>query len=217
MKGIELFPKDPRFYRHRGHRYISIRQFEQSSRTLEIAAKLISSTQNKTEPDGLPNPLGIPISSLHGNTWYHLGLAYYLQQDWTNALRAYSNGFDAARNDDNKVSTTHWRYMILRRMGLHDEAKKVLSAISPGMKVIENTNYYHLCLFYKGIISLDNLTNGLADNPGGAAISYGVANWHFVEGNFDEAEKHLNAITSSNSWASFGFIAAESDLLQRNE
>lgn len=216
-KGIELFPSDPRFYRHRGHRYISIREFEQSSRTLEIAAKLISGTHNETEPDGLPNPLGVPISSLHGNTWYHLGLAYYLQQDWKNALRTYTNGFHAARNDDNKVSTTHWRYMILRRMGLHIEAEKVLSAISPGMNVIENTNYYNLCLFYKGIISLDDLTDGLADNPGGAAIRYGVANWHFVEGNFDEAEKNLNALTSSNSWASFGFIAAESDLFNRKQ
>jgi tetratricopeptide (TPR) repeat protein len=214
-KGIELFPNDPRFYRHRGHRYISIREFEQASQSLEIAAKLISGTQNKMEPDGLPNALGIPISSLHGNTWYHLGLAYYLQHDWTNALRTYTNGFNAARNDDNKVSTTHWRYMILRRMGLHAEAEKVLSAISPGMNVIENTNYYNLCLFYKGILSLDALTDGLTDNPGGAAISYGVANWHFVEGNFEEAEKQLDALTSSNSWTSFGFIAAESDLFHR--
>src|SRR5687767_15652822 len=26
-KGIELYPDNPKFYRHRGHRYISIRQF----------------------------------------------------------------------------------------------------------------------------------------------------------------------------------------------
>jgi tetratricopeptide (TPR) repeat protein len=216
-KGIELFPNDPRFYRHRGHRYISIREFEQASQSLEIASKLISGTKNEIEPDGLPNPLGIPISSLHGNIWYHLGLAYYSQQDWTNALRAYTNGFNAAGNDDNKVSTTHWRYMILRRMGLHAEAEKVLDAISPEMNVIENTNYYNLCLFYKGIISLDELTGGLTDNPGGAAISYGVANWHFVEGNLEQAEKQLNALTSSNSWASFGFIAAESDLFHQKD
>ena len=211
-QGIDRFPNDPRFYRHRGHRYISVREFKKASNTLEIAAKLISGTKNKIEPDGLPNPLGIPISSLHGNTWYHLGLAYYLQHDWANALRTYNNGFNAARNADNMVSTTHWRYMILRRMGKHEEAQAVLADITEDMNVIENTNYYNLCLFYKGVITLDELTLNLGDNPGGAAIAYGVANWHFVEGNTTEAKEQLKALTSTNSWAGFGYIAAEADL-----
>lgn len=213
-RGIETFPNDPRFYRHLGHRYISVREFEKASNTLEVAAKLISGTKNETEPDGLPNPAGIPISSLHGNTWYHLGLAYYLQHDWGNALRAYNQGFNAARNPDNQVSTTHWRYMILRRMGLHAEAEQVLEDISTDMKVIENTNYYNLCLFYKGDITLNELTKDLDDNPGGAAIAYGVANWHYVEGDTAEAKKQLEALTATNSWAGFGYIAAESDLFR---
>ena len=29
-KGIEKHPNDPRFYRHRGHRYISTRQYEKA-------------------------------------------------------------------------------------------------------------------------------------------------------------------------------------------
>jgi len=213
-QGIDKFPNDPRFYRHRGHRYISVREFEKASSSLEIAAKLISGSKNETEPDGLPNPMGIPISSLHGNIWYHLGLAYYLQHDWANALRAYTNGFNAARNDDNKVSTTHWRYMILRRMGKHEEANGVLSEISEDMNVIENTNYYNLCLFYKGIITLEELTKDLGDNPGGAAIAYGVANWHYVEGMTRDAEEQLKALTATNSWAGFGYIAAEADLFR---
>jgi len=211
-RGIEKFPNDPRFYRHRGHRYISVREFEKASGTLEIASKLISGTKNEMEPDGVPNPLGIPISSLHGNIWYHLGLAYYLQQDWENALRAYTIGYNSARNDDNKVSTTHWRYMILRRMGKHLEAETVLSGITDGMNVIENTNYYNLCLFYKGLISLEDLTRDLEDNPGGAAIAYGVANWHYLEGQTTSARRQLEALTNSTSWAGFGFIAAEADL-----
>ena len=211
-QGIEKYPNDPRFYRHRGHRYISVREFKKASDTLEVAAKLISGTRNEIEPDGLPNAMGIPISSLHGNTWYHLGLAYYLQHDWSNALRAYTHGFNAARNPDNQVSTTHWRYMILRRMGRHAEANAVLENISSEMAVIENTNYYNLCLFYKGNITLEELTKNLGDNPGGAAIAYGVANWHYVEGDTAEAKKQLEALTTNNSWASFGYIAAESDL-----
>ena len=213
-QGIEKFPDDPRFYRHRGHRYISVREFKNASNTLEVAAKLISGTRNEIEPDGLPNAMGIPISSLHGNTWYHLGLAYYLQHDWSNALRAYTHGFNAARNPDNQVSTTHWRYMILRRMGRHTEANEVLENITEDMNVIENTNYYNLCLFYKGSITLEELTKDLGDNPGGAAIAYGVANWHYVEGDTAEARKQLEALTATKSWAGFGYIAAESDLFR---
>lgn len=211
-EGIFKFPRDARMYRHRGHRYISIREFDRAIEDLEHAAELIEGTENETEPDGAPNPLGIPVSSLHGNIWYHLGLAYYLKQDWPNALRTYDNGFNAARNDDNRVSTTHWRYMILRRMGREEEARKVLDAIATEMNVIENMSYHSLCLFYKGEISLEELVGDSDDNPAGAAVMYGAANWHFYNGQEDEAREMLEALTSTSSWAGFGYIAAEADL-----
>lgn len=211
-EGIFKFPADARMFRHRGHRYISIREFDRAIEDLERAAKLIEGTENETEPDGAPNALGIPVSSLHGNIWYHLGLAYYLKQDWPNALRAYTNGFNAARNDDNRVSTTHWRYMILRRMGREDDAREVLEGIETEMNVIENMSYHSLCLFYKGDISLEELIGDNEDNPAGAAVMYGAANWHFYTGDEATAREMLEALTSTSSWAGFGFIAAEADL-----
>ena len=211
-EGIFKFPTDARMFRHRGHRYISIREFDRAIEDLERAAKLIEGTENETEPDGAPNALGIPVSSLHGNIWYHLGLAYYLKQDWPNALRAYTNGFNAARNDDNRVSTTHWRYMILRRMGREDDAREVLEGIETEMNVIENMSYHSLCLFYKGDISLEELVGENEDNPAGAAVMYGAANWHFYNGDEATAREMLEALTSTSSWAGFGFIAAEADL-----
>ena len=211
-EGIFKFPRDARFFRHRGHRYISIREFDRAIEDLEQAAKLIEGTQNETEPDGAPNALGIPVSSLHGNIWYHLGLAYYLKQDWPNALRAFTNGYNAARNDDNRVSTTHWRYMILRRMGRADDAREVLEGITTEMNVIENMSYHSLCLFYKGDITLEELAGDNEDNPAGAAVMYGAANWHFYNGDEATARKMLEDLTSTSSWAGFGFIAAEADL-----
>ena len=214
-EGVEKHPRDPRFYRHRGHRYISIREFDRAIEDLEHAARLIEGTENETEPDGAPNALGIPVSSLHGNIWYHLGLAYYLKHDWPNALRAYDNGFNAARNDDNRVSTTHWRYMILRRMGRADEAARVLDAIRADMNVIENMSYHSLCLFYKGELTLRELIGDNADNPAGAAVMYGAANWHYYNGDEDQAMDMFEALTSTSSWAGFGYIAAEAELAKR--
>ena len=212
--GIEKFPDDARMYRHRGHRYVSIREFDRAIADLEIAAKLIEGTANEIEPDGLPNALNIPISSLHGNIWYHLGLAYYLVQDWDNAYRAYKAGFDAGRNDDNRVSTTHWLYMIQQRKGDSAAAEQVLEAISTDMNVIENMSYQNLCLFYKGERSLAELL-GDEDSPAGAAMIYGAANWHYYTGDVAKADEMLNALLATPGWASFGYIAAEADLAAR--
>ncbi len=213
--GIKEFPQDARMYRHRGHRYISIRAFDRAIEDLENAATLIEGTENEIEPDGLPNALNIPISSLHGNTWYHLGLAYYLKHDWKNARRAYLAGFNAGRNDDNRVSTTHWLYMILRRMGENKAADEVLEVITADMQVIENTVYHNLCLFYKGEITLDEMLGDDADSPTGAAAAYGIANWYYYNGDDEQAQSRLESLLATDGWSAFGYIAAEADLVTR--
>ena len=121
-EGVKKFPKDPRFYRHRGHRYISIREFNRAISDFETAAELMQNLPLQVEPDGLPNAQNIPLTSTQGNVWYHLGLAYYLKQDWPRALTAFRNGYNLGGYDDNLVSTGHWIYMILRRMGNEEEA-----------------------------------------------------------------------------------------------
>jgi tetratricopeptide (TPR) repeat protein len=214
-EGIEKFPNDDRMYRHRGHRYISIREFDRAIADLEQASKLIEGKENETEPDGAPNEQNIPVSSRHGNIWYHLGLAYYLKQDWENAFRAYQNGFNSGRNDDNRVSTTHWLYMIKRRMGDEEGAAKVLDAITAGMNVIENFSYHHLCLFYKGEMTVEELIGDNEDTPSGASAAYGLANWYYYTGQDEKAMQHVEALVASDSWAAFGFIAAEADLAAR--
>ncbi len=213
--GIKKHPQDARMYRHRGHRYISVREFDRAIVDLEMASELIKGTENETEPDGQPNALNIPISSLHGNTWYHLGLAYYLKHDWDNAFRAYQSGFEAARNDDNRVSTTHWRYMILRRAGKDEQAQAVLDDITADMNVIENTVYHRLCLFYKGEIEMNEITGDDTDNPTNSAAAYGVGNWFYYNGDQQEADKRLKRHLQSSSWAAFGYIAAEVDIASR--
>ena len=214
-EGIERFPHDDRMYRHRGHRYISIREFDRAIADLERAAKLIEGKGNEAEPDGQPNEQNVPVSSRHGNIWYHLGLAYYLNQDWENAFRAYQNGLNSGRNDDNRVSTTHWLYMIKRRMGDEEGAVKVLDVITADMTVIENFSYHQLCLFYKGEMTVEELVGDNEDTPSGASTAYGLANWYYYNGQDDKATKHLNALVDTNSWAAFGFIAAEADLASR--
>ena len=73
-EGIEKFPEDARMYRHRGHRYISLRKLDLAIADLEKAAELIDGKEDRVEPDGIPNARGIPVSTTNRNIWYHLWL-----------------------------------------------------------------------------------------------------------------------------------------------
>ena len=214
-KGIEKFPEDARMYRHRGHRYISIRKFGKAVKDFEHAVTLIAGTEDIIEPDGMPNPQNIPVSSLHTNIWYHLGLAYYLKNDLDNALRVYREGIKASQNDDMLVAFTHWLHMTLRLLGRDDEAKEALQPIQTEMNVIENMAYHRLCLFYKGLLPLESLIDPQFSSIMNDAVAYGVGNWYFTNDDKEKAKEIFQKLLRKKSWASFGYIAAESDLVHK--
>ena len=214
-EGVEKFPQDARFYRHRGHRYISIREFDRAIADFELAAALIEGTQDVVEPDGAPNPAGIPVSTLHSNIWYHYGLAYYLKGDLENALRIYEIAIEQSPNDDMRVATTHWLYMTLQLLGREDDAIATLDPIHPDMNVIESTAYHQLCLLYKGEAETGGvLTSGITAAGGDSAL-YGVGNWYFYNDQKEEARATFEKMIAESGWASFGRIAAEADLSRK--
>jgi tetratricopeptide (TPR) repeat protein len=213
-QGIKQFPQEPRLYRHRGHRYISLRKYELAIDDLSKAGELIAGTENEIEQDGMPNAMNIPVSTLHGNIWYHLGLAYYLKHDYENSYMAYQKCLEASEMPDNVVSATHWLYMIQRRLGNTELAEQILAPIESGTDIVENTDYYNLCRFYKGLIPMDSLGIDNPDSPSSDALKYGVANWYFYNGNKNQAKVALEQIVGGKAWTSFGYIAAESDLLE---
>lgn len=211
-EGSTKHPTDARMYRHRGHRYISVRQLDRAIGDLETAAELISDKKDEVEPDGLPNALNIPTSTLQSNIWYHLGLAYYLTGDLENALRCYRACMKVSKNNDMMVATSHWLYMTLRRMGKMEEAEGTLAPITREMEIIENNSYHNLLLLYKGEISETDLLGGGGDALQSATVAYGVANWHCYNGNVARASQLLNSILDGSYWPAFGYIAAEADL-----
>jgi tetratricopeptide (TPR) repeat protein len=214
--GIELHPEEARLYRHRGHRFISTRQLEKAIADLDYAAALIEGTDDEVEPDGLPNALGIPVSTLHSNIWYHLGLAYYLSGDYERALQAYEERAASAANNDMMVSTAHWRYMTLRRLGRDTAAEAVLEPITADMEIIENQAYHQLCLFYKGELEESDFDEE-EPSPANAAVAYGIANWNIAEGDIDRGTQLLREIVAKDGWSAFGYIAAEADLARGGE
>lgn len=217
-RGIALHPDNPWLYRHRGHRYISVRELDNAIADFERATRLVSGKPDEVEPDGQPNARNTPIGTLHSNIDYHLALAYYLKGDYARALPIYQREYAGARNDDRRVSIAHWYYMALRRLGRDAEAAQVVARITGPMNVIENDTYHRLILLYRGEMSVDSV---LAQDASGemsvtdATAAYGVANWHLYNGRPAEAQRIFDRIINGGQWGAFGYIAAESELAKK--
>ena len=214
-EGIRKFPNHARFYRHRGHRYITLRRFDLAIKDFKHAAELIKGKPDEVEPDGQPNARNIPTSTLQFNIWYHLGLAYYLTAEYQSALTSYRECLKVSKNPDALVATTHWLYMTLRRLNRSNEARRLLSTIDRGLGIIENDGYYQLLLMYKGLVTDKLLLEQVSRQPASAAshsVLYGIGNWYLYNGQRDEAMAIFKRILSTDQWTSFGFIAAEADL-----
>lgn len=211
-KGIETFPDDARFYRHRGHRYITVRNFDGAIADFEKAVALVRGKKDEIEPDGAPNPAGVPRSTLQFNIWYHLGLAYYLKGDYANAKRAYDECMKVSDNDDSITATSDWLWMTLMRMGDKAAAAKVLTRITPKMDILENGSYHRRLLMYKGLEKPEALLDTAnADDLTIATQGYGVGNYYVVTGDTAKAKEIFDRVLAGKQWAAFGYIAAEVD------
>lgn len=214
-KGIERYPNDPRFYRHRGHRYISVRQFDKAVADFDKAVALIKGKPDEIEPDGAPNPAGVPRSTLQFNIWYHLALAHYLQGQYDQAYTAWVECMKVSDNDDSVAATSDWMWMTLMRLGRKAEAAKVLERITPKMDILENQSYHRRLLMYKGLEKPEALLDtAKADDTTIATQGYGVGNYYFVMGNTAKAKEVFEKVTSGGGWNAFGYIAAEADLVR---
>lgn len=213
--GITRHPADARFLRHRGHRYITLREFDRAIADLEKAAAFVKGKPDEVEPDGQPNARNIPTSTLHSNIWYHLALAYYLKGDYERAIPAWRTTRDVGKNPDNLVSASHWLYTSLRRAGRAAEAAEVLKPIRADLEVIENTSYYSLLQLYKGERTADDILKATPEGAAGSAVRYGVSAWHFYNGRAADARRMWEAMVAGPDWPSFGFIAAEAELAKK--
>jgi tetratricopeptide (TPR) repeat protein len=214
-KGIEKFPNDARFYRHRGHRFITLRCFDAAIEDFEKAARLVRGKPDEIEPDGLPNARNTPTSTLQSNIFYHLGLAHYLKGDFRRALSAYREALKVSKNPDMLVATTHWLYMTLRRLGKESDAQKTLKAVADNLDIIENENYYRLVKYYQGKLKANDLLKEIGEDfntLNNSSIAYALGNWFFYNGRRDIALGYFRQIVKGNQWASFGYIAAEAEL-----
>jgi tetratricopeptide (TPR) repeat protein len=202
--------------RHRGHRFISIRKFDQAIADLIRAVNLMEGEPLQIEEDGMPNRLNIPLSNVQFNVWYHLGLAYYLKRDWENAVEAYEKCLAVSDNDDLKVATLDWYYMALMKLGREDQAKALIGKVHEGMEIIENDAYFKRILMYKGKLAPKALLT-TEDNDEDQSLQYvtqgyGLGNYFLMQGDTSSAILTFQNVLDTGYWSAFGYIASEMEM-----
>jgi tetratricopeptide (TPR) repeat protein len=209
--GISRHPEDARFYRHRGHRYLTIREIDLAIADLEKAAALVKGQPDEVEPDGQPNARNTPTSTLQSNIYYHLALGYYLKRDYVQAADTWRQARDVVRNADNLVAASNWLYLSLRRAGKPEEAAAVLGPIDARLDIIENGSYHSLLLMYKGERTPEEVLKAAGEGSSATAVRYGVSAWYLINGKRSEASRLWASILEGDDWPSFGHLAAEAE------
>ena len=193
--GLSYNPFDPLLYRHRGHRFISIRRFNDASADLELSSRL----DNK-----------------NWNTWYHLGLAYYLLGDYQRASKAYEVCLELTKQEELLVAIVDWYWMTLMRLTKNQEAEEILKLVSKDTNCGENLSYKKRVLLYKQEITSEELIKQEgAEYPDLEFVTqgYGLANYYYLNGKLKEAKEIYSKILKHDKiWSAFGYIAAMVDV-----
>ncbi len=212
-EALDDHPGDAFLLRHRGHRWITLREFGKAAWDLEAAAAACRLTPDATEPDGQPTPGRPPHSSLHYNVHYHLGLALFLSGDFALAERAWLDCLAVVDDDESRVAVTHWLWCVRMRLGDKAGALAVVAPIHERMDVVENVAYLNLCLLYAGKKTRAEIAP--RDGSSGAALAFGLAHQALVMGARTQAMAGFAALQASTNWSAFGVIAAEVELVRR--
>ena len=214
-KGINLHPNNARFYRHRAHRYITLRCYDNAIEDLKKAVELSRDQVDEIEQDGIPNERNFPTGTLQTNIYYHLGLAYYLKDDHRQALLAWNKCLDISPNDDMKVATLNWLNLLLRKMGRPKDAEQHLKVVAADMDIIENHDYYDILVMYKSgdATKLAAKTQN-QETLSNATLGYALGSYYQLNGNKEKAKEMFEKVVAGKQWSSFGFIVAVAELAE---
>ncbi len=214
--GLQLHPEDAHLLRFRGHRYITLRQFDKAVEDLARAAELVQGQPDEDEPPTNPNSLGVVLDTFHENIHYHLGLAHYMRGEWEAALAEWEATGRCVKNGDGRAMVAHWTWLTLQKLGRPDEAAAAIASITPEMDIVDYHAYHDAVLVYRGLKDPDEVLAGLA--PTGetsvdfATLGYGIAQWQLAQGHLERGTELLKQVAGAEMWAAFGRIAAEAEL-----
>jgi tetratricopeptide (TPR) repeat protein len=211
-ESMKHFGRTPKLLRHRGHRFITVREFAAAESDLAEGWAAVEAMPDSVEPDGIVTPAG-PRSTLKGNIAYHLALARFCRGSLDSAAAAWRDAIGVATNEDSSVSARYWLAVTEFEAGRADLARSALEPVGTGMDVRENRTYLDLALALRGDLDVTTLTPkdselGIAIDR--ATLGFGLA-MHARHIARDEAlaRQRLHDTARLPEWAAFGVIASE--------
>jgi tetratricopeptide (TPR) repeat protein len=190
-RGLVIQPDNALLLRWRGHRYLSVREFDRAFADLKRGAAI--------------------DSTIYG-IWYHLGVIQFLRGDFSDAAASFAKAQPIAPDAGELAGSTDWLWMSLSRAGRGNEAKAMLDR-RPEKPV---TNAYTRRLqLYRGEIGPDAVVTAAdTDDVQVATLAYGLGNWYLLRGDKTQARHWFERSVQSGGWPAFGFIASEAELKQ---
>src|SRR2546425_7360535 len=104
-RGLAIAPTDAMLYRWRGHRYLSVREFDRALDDLTRGSRL---------------------DSTNYGIWYHLGIVRYARGDFAAAAEAFARAQRRPPDAAELAGATDWLWMSLSRAGRAAEAHALL-------------------------------------------------------------------------------------------
>src|SRR5437879_1256106 len=104
-RGLTIAPNDAVLYRWRGHRYLSVREFDRALDDLTRGSRL---------------------DSTNYGIWYHLGIVRYARGDFAAAADAFARAQRRPPDAAELAGATDWLWMSLSRAGRAAEAQAML-------------------------------------------------------------------------------------------
>ncbi len=189
-RGLAIAPEHALLYRWRGHRYLSVREFD---RAMEDLLR------------------GNRLDSTNYGIWYHLGIVRFARGDFDGAADAFQRAQPRAPDAGELAGATDWFWMSLSRAGRTAEARAMLDRRPDSLPV--NNAYAQRLRLYRGEIGADEvITPADTTDVAVATLSYGVGNWYLVRGDTARARDWFGRSVRSGGWPGFGFIISEVEL-----
>ena len=194
-RGLEIEPNNALLLRWRGHRYLSVREFDRAFADLMRGGKLD------------PTIYGI---------WYHLGVVQFLRGDFADAAASFAEAQPIAPDAGELAGSTDWLWMSLSRAGRGADARSMLERMPdrrPDLKPVINA-YTRRLQLYRGEIGPEAVVTAAdTDELQVATLAYGLGNWYLVRGDKAQARTWFErSVQASGGWPGFGFIVSEVEL-----
>lgn len=190
---ISYEPFNGLLYRHRGHRLLSTYRFKEASADFELSSRL---------------------DNTNWDTWYHLGLSYYLLGEHERAERAYKICFEMTEPENPAyVAIINWSYLNFMKQGKAEKAKEIIELVDENTEAGENFSYKEIVLVYKNILTPEEALNFDEDykfaNLELATKGYGISMNYYFNGEKQKSSDLLAKVLKNDTyWASFGYLAS---------